>query len=103
MDTKVGDSDLKKLFRYNRVLPTAAIYRRIEEIEGPWLAGLIVDLERVTTPVASRAEWVERLGELLTLEGQGSDSSRFLATDATHEQFRRTAYPSTSSFLSAST
>jgi hypothetical protein len=89
MDAKVGDSDLKKLFRYNRVLPTAAIYRRIEEIEVPWLAGLIADLERVTTPVASRAEWVDRLGELLTVEDQGSESSRFLATDATHEQFRR--------------
>jgi hypothetical protein len=88
METKVADSDLKKLFRYNRAVPTAAIYARIEQIERPWLARLIADLEGSTTPVSSRSEWIDRLGELLALEDKGSDSSRFLAEQATREQFR---------------
>jgi hypothetical protein len=88
MQTKPGDSDPKKLFIYNRSVPTAALYAKIEEIEQPWINGLLADLERDTPPVATRTEWVARLDQMLAEEAKGSDSSRYLADDATYEQFR---------------
>lgn len=88
MNVQVGDSDLRQLFRYNRAVPSAAVYARIEEIERPWIGGLVAELESTTDPVSSRSEWVARLDELLGVENLGSDSSRFLADQATYEQFR---------------
>lgn len=88
MEIKAGDSPLKQLFRLNRTLPTAAVYARIEEIERPWIGRLIAELEAGTTPVGSRAEWVQRLGGLLESERAGSDSSRYLAERATRAEFR---------------
>ncbi|HEY9391683.1 MAG TPA: iron-containing redox enzyme family protein [Mycobacteriales bacterium] len=88
MNVQVGDSDLKRLFRYNRAVPSAEIYARIEEIERPWIGGLVAELESTTDPVSSRSEWVARLDDLLAVENLGSDSSRFLADQATYEQFR---------------
>ncbi|NUT99080.1 MAG: iron-containing redox enzyme family protein [Saccharothrix sp.] len=88
MRTTTGDSDLKKLFIYNRSVPTAALYADIERIERPWIDGLLRQVEATTPPIASRAEWVERLDEMLAEEAAGSESTRFLAEDATREQFR---------------
>jgi hypothetical protein len=88
MDIKKDDSDLKRLFRYNRAVPNTAIYARIEEIEQPWIAGLICEFESTTPPLASRAEWIDRLAEMLREEEKGSESSQFLAEEGDYEQFR---------------
>jgi hypothetical protein len=85
---KAGDSDQKRLFLYNRMVPGAQIYARIEEIEKPWINGILRKLEAVTEPLASRADWVAALDARIEEENKGSDSSRFIAEHATHEQFR---------------
>jgi hypothetical protein len=79
---------MKRLFIYNRSVPTSVLYADIEQIEGPWISALLAELERDTEPVGSRLEWVQRLDDMLAEQTQGSDSSRFLANDATYAQFR---------------
>lgn len=87
MDARAGDSALKRLFRYNRAVPDADIYRRIEEIEQPWIDGLLASVDD-GPPVCSRAEWVDRLTALLAEEEQPSPATRFIAEEAGYEQFR---------------
>jgi Iron-containing redox enzyme len=82
------DSDLKKLFKYNRMLPTAEIYARIEEIEKPWIAGVLANLEATTRPVASRTEWIDLLNARVAEEDAGNEATRFLAEEATWDQIR---------------
>lgn len=88
METNTDDSDQKTLFRYNRSIPTAEVYSRIERLEAPWIGGLLAELEQSTPTVASRAEWVDLLDDLLATEKAGSDSAHFLADHASYEQFR---------------
>jgi hypothetical protein len=88
METKPDDSDLKRLFKLNRTVPTAAVYARIEEVEKPWIAGRLAILEAKTPRVASRAEWIELLNARVAEEDAGNDATRFFAEEATWDQFR---------------
>jgi len=88
MEIKADDSPLKRLFRLNRTVPTAEVYARIEEIERPWIGRLLAEVAAGTTPVASRAEWIQRLDALLESERTGSESSRYLAEQATYGELR---------------
>ncbi|MDQ3576375.1 MAG: iron-containing redox enzyme family protein [Actinomycetota bacterium] len=81
-------TDLETLFHYNRSVPSAASYARLEAIEKPWIDGLLADLVATTAPVVSRAEWQQRLADLLRTEEQGSPSADYIAEEATYEQFR---------------
>lgn len=83
-----NDRPLRELFRLNRTVPTADVYARIEAIERPWIGALLAEIEAGTTPVASRAEWIRRLDDLLAAERSGSPGSRYLAERATRAELR---------------
>jgi Iron-containing redox enzyme len=88
MHSVPGESAAMRLFRLNRAIPTAARYGEIEAIEQPWISGLLAEVTAGTTPVASRAEWIQRLDALLESERSGSESSHYLADHASYEEFR---------------
>jgi heme oxygenase-like protein len=79
--------DLKRLFIYNRSLPTAENVAAIEEIERRWIVPLVAELTARTPALESRAQWVEALRRLLATERAGTPAGRYLAEQATREQF----------------
>ncbi|MEU5425651.1 iron-containing redox enzyme family protein [Streptomyces olivoreticuli] len=83
MRTEPADSDLKRLFVHNRSLPDTRTYAEIERIERDWIVPLVARLEETTPPLASRAEWVEALDELLAQESAGTPAGHYLAEKAT--------------------
>ncbi|MEU3751568.1 iron-containing redox enzyme family protein [Streptomyces olivoreticuli] len=83
MRTEPADSDLKRLFVHNRSLPDTRTYAEIERIERDWIVPLVARLEETTPPLASRAEWVEALDELLARESAGTPAGHYLAEKAT--------------------
>ncbi|MFC4033256.1 iron-containing redox enzyme family protein [Streptomyces polygonati] len=87
MTTTPADSDLKRLFVYNRSVPDLETFTRITAIEHDWIEPLIAGLAERTAPVASRAAWVERLAGLLAAEREPSPAGRYLAEKATREEF----------------
>lgn len=87
MTATIIDSSQRQLFIYNRSTPSSEVYRRIEEIEQNWIIPKVAALTERTTPIASRAEWVTALDGLLASERGGSEMSRYLAEEATREQF----------------
>ncbi len=86
MRTEPADSDLKRLFVHNRSLPDTRTYAEIERIERDWIVPLVARLEETTPPLASRAEWVGALDELLTRESAGTPAGHYLAEKATLRQ-----------------
>ncbi|UXY27148.1 iron-containing redox enzyme family protein [Streptomyces sp. HUAS TT20] len=81
------DSPHKRLFLLNRARPTAGTVARIEELEAEWIGPLLARLTERTEPLATRAEWLIRLDELLTRERAGSPAGSYLAEKATREEF----------------
>ncbi|SES33189.1 iron-containing redox enzyme family protein [Actinokineospora terrae] len=84
---RTGDRPQRDLFLDNRSVPTAARYARIEAAEADWIVPLVADIEADTAPLATRADWVAALAVLLAEERDGAPSSRYLADEATREQF----------------
>ncbi len=88
MHISVDDSDHKKLFVYNRSVPSPEVYARIAELEEMWIEPMIFRLAQEAPVLSSRAEWLDALKRMLEEEQEGSPSSWFLAEEATLEQFR---------------
>lgn len=84
---KPTDSPHKTLFILNRTLQRSTVLARIEELEAAWIEPFVAGLEDRTPPLAGRADWKDRLGELLALERAGSPAGSYLAEKATREQF----------------
>lgn len=84
---KPTDSPHKTLFILNRTLQRSTVLARIEELEAAWIEPLVAGLEDRTPPLAGRADWKDRLGELLARERAGSPAGSYLAEKATREQF----------------
>jgi hypothetical protein len=81
-------SALKRLFIHNRSLPNADRYAEIERIEHDWIIPNVATLTVRTSKIDSRAQWVAALEELLASEQEGTPAGRYLAEEATREQFR---------------
>jgi hypothetical protein len=81
------DSALKLLFIHNRSLPNADRYTQIERIERVWIIPKVAALTARTPPIHSRAQWVAALEELLASEQAGTPAGRYLAEEASREQF----------------
>ncbi|GAA2966174.1 iron-containing redox enzyme family protein [Actinokineospora diospyrosa] len=84
---RTGDRPPRDLFLDNRTVPDAARYARIEAAETDWIVPLVARITAETPPLASRPEWVGALAEMLDQERGGAPSSRYLAEEATVEQF----------------
>ncbi|MFI1178928.1 iron-containing redox enzyme family protein [Streptomyces sp. NPDC020799] len=83
MRTAPTDSDLKRLFVHNRSLPDVRTLAEIERIERDWVVARVAHLEETTPPLASRADWVAALEDLLAKESEGTPAGRYLAEEAT--------------------
>jgi Iron-containing redox enzyme len=81
------ESDLKRLFLYNRSLPCADTVARLEEIEHIWIIPRVSSIEADTPALATRADWIRELDGLLARERAGSAASDYLAENASREQF----------------
>jgi hypothetical protein len=81
------DSALKRLFIHNRSLPNTDRYAQIEQIEQDWIIPKVAALTASTPSISSRAEWVAALEGLLAGEREGTSASRYLADEASRDQF----------------
>ncbi|MEV8475168.1 iron-containing redox enzyme family protein [Streptomyces sp. NPDC051173] len=86
MKPRPTDSDLKRLFVHNRSLPGVRTLAEIERIERDWVVARVAHLEETTPPLASRADWVAALEDLLAKESEGTPAGRYLAEEATLAQ-----------------
>jgi hypothetical protein len=87
LSTTMQESDLKRLFGYNRSVPCANTVALLEKIEQPWIIPLVATIEADTPALASRAAWIEALDGLLTQERAGSAAGDYLAERASREVF----------------
>lgn len=87
MKTTTRESDLKRLFLYNRSLPCADTVARLEKIEHTWIIPLVDSIEAGTSTLTSRTEWVRALDGLLARERAGSAAGDYLAERASRDQF----------------
>jgi hypothetical protein len=87
MSITTTDSVLKRLFIHNRSLPNADRYTQIERIEREWIMPKVTALTACTPSIGSRAQWVTALEKLLAREQEGTPAGRYLAEEASREQF----------------
>lgn len=87
MKTTVKESDFKRLFGYNRSVPSANTVALLERIEQSWIMPLVTAIEADTPALASRAEWIQALDDLLAQERAGSAAGDYLAERASREMF----------------
>ena len=76
-----------RLFVHNRNPLDAGTLATIEKLERAWIVPRVAELEARTEPVESRDEWRRRLDSLLAEERAGNDAGRYLAEQATREEF----------------
>lgn len=87
MNNTTQQTDLQRLFRYNRSTPCSHTLVLIEKIEQCWLVPLVARVEAGAPTVLSRSEWIHALDCLLALEKAGSAAADYLAEKATREEF----------------
>ncbi|WP_308312468.1 iron-containing redox enzyme family protein [Streptomyces sp. ISL-11] len=83
----LADSALRTLFVHNRSVQDARVVTAIEDLERDWIVARVAELSARTPAVASRAQWVEKLEDLLAEERKGSGTAHYLAEEATRAQF----------------
>jgi hypothetical protein len=90
MRISAGDSAQKRLYIHNRTVPDVAGYAELLEIERDWAVRLAREHEERAPAFASGEQLLAALGELLEEEESAgpSEHERFLAEEATPEQFR---------------
>jgi hypothetical protein len=82
-------TDQRTLYRYNRSVPSKEDYRDLLDIERRWVVRRAAEFERRAPGFASRAELMSALEGLLRKEeASPSESDRFLAEEASLEQFK---------------
>jgi hypothetical protein len=83
------DSLQKRLYIYNRSAPTPEQYAEMCAIERDWVVGLAARYEAQAPRFGHRSELGDALRDRLAEEeGNPSESERFLAEEATLEQFK---------------
>lgn len=87
MKTTTQESDFKRLFRYNRSVPCSNTMAILEKIEQSWIIPLVATIEADTPALASRAEWIRALDDLLAQERAGSAAGDYLAKRASRKMF----------------
>ncbi|WP_234365957.1 iron-containing redox enzyme family protein [Streptomyces albireticuli] len=85
--TSAGSAQ-KTLFVHNRSVQNARVVAAVEELERDWIVARVDELDARTPAVPSRARWVEELDGLLAREREETGAARYLAEEATREQFR---------------
>jgi len=81
--------DQRKLYRYNRCVPTAAQYAELLELERAWVGQRATQFEEQAPRFGSRAELMSALDGLLREEeASPGESDRFIAEEATLAQFK---------------
>ncbi|MFF4415299.1 iron-containing redox enzyme family protein [Streptosporangium sp. NPDC001559] len=85
--TDTTGSDLKRLFIHNRSVSSAHTLATIEKIESGWILPLVTGLTARTPALGSREQWVQALDDLLAEERRGTDAGRYLAEEASREEF----------------
>jgi hypothetical protein len=89
MKTVSLDSDLKRLFIYNRSLWDVETYAQILEIERHWIVRRVSTVEMNAPTFSSRAELIATLKDLLNQEEENPpESTTFLAQEASLDQFK---------------
>ena len=84
-----SDHRQRRLYRHNRSVPDIDGYAEMLELERDWVVAMAADIERRAPRLRSRVELMEALGQLLREEAAGpSENERFLAEDASLEQFK---------------
>ncbi|RJQ81533.1 iron-containing redox enzyme family protein [Pseudonocardiaceae bacterium YIM PH 21723] len=86
-----GDRPQQRLYRYNRGIPTAAQYADLLAIEADWVVARAAGFEATAPEFGSRRELMNALHRLLRDEEAAgpSDNERYLAEQATREEFTR--------------
>lgn len=89
MKVAPSDSPQKRLYVYNRTVPDIDGYADLLAIERDWVVRLAAEYEERAPRFSSRAELLEALRTLLREEERDSptEAERFLAEEATREQF----------------
>ncbi|MGB6162098.1 MAG: iron-containing redox enzyme family protein [Pseudonocardiaceae bacterium] len=85
-----SDHRQRRLYRHNRSVPDIDGYAEMLELERDWVVTMAADIERCAPRLRSRVELMEALGQLLREEEAAgpSENERFLAEDASLEQFK---------------
>ena len=89
LKVKDSDSDLKKLFIYNRSVPNAETYAKILELENKWIIPRVAEVEASAPRFSSRAEFTQALKQLLKQEENSpSEPDLYMAEQMTLDQFK---------------
>jgi len=85
-----SDHRQRRLYCHNRSVPDIDSYAEMLKLERDWLVAMAADIERRAPRLRSRVELMEALGRLLREEEAAgpSENERFLAEDASLEQFK---------------
>jgi hypothetical protein len=87
MNDTTQETDLKRLFSYNRSIPSSETVAALEKIEQAWIIPMLATIEGQAPELTSRAEWIHALDDLLSQEKTGSATAEYLAEEATLEEF----------------
>ncbi|MFE1774986.1 iron-containing redox enzyme family protein [Streptomyces sp. NPDC059008] len=77
----------RRLFVLNRSRVTSEVLAEIEELEEGWIEPRIAGLAARSEPLVSRAQWIAHLDALLAEERAGGPAGKYLAEEATREEF----------------
>ncbi|WP_031507146.1 iron-containing redox enzyme family protein [Streptomyces megasporus] len=84
-----AEIDQRRLFDLYQIVPDADEYTEILELERRWIVPLAEHYRRTAPRFESHRELLRTLSDFLTREGAAaSDNHRFLAEEATLEQFK---------------
>lgn len=85
-----SDHRQRRLYRHNRSIPDVDGYAEMLELERDWVVAMAADIERRSPRLRSRVDLMAALGRLLCEEEAAgpSENERFLAEDASLEQFK---------------
>lgn len=89
MLVRTDDSDQKRLYIYNRSVLAPEQYAELWALEQDWVVRRAAEHEQRAPKFGFRIELIDALHELLAEEeAEPSDSERFLAEEATLDQFK---------------